>query len=606
MIPGVIVLFVTLLRFAHTWMLKISPPDIYLAKNATLKAQCKINKLAGIQSNDIKFRFTIDKQFAPENHKQNSSDHFKYEVPNSHIRVHNDSLVSITHDVYSPNFTNSVLECYVNDSIFTKSMVHLGDFPHNVTDVSCLVKNWKNMSCEITTSGKNEIFTTYWNYCLSDEIRSAEIKGTLQSGNFFIQENVFNHFKINDTLIMEVFASNLLGDGYKSRFEFPLRNLVVPDPGYLHFNNFSNNYVILLSLDIPKPDEEFVILIEVNCSNMPSTYILKSNASRNSRRILINLSEGHLPASQNCSAFSRLKPLHYGRFSDKSNTVMFRTRDRVPLKNPNIFNSSFEVRQCNRTMCDVDVYFMPLNVQEAQGYVVEYRVKVVRNGKVVRETFHANNGRPFISIENLSREHMREFLVSIEAATGAGYNNTIYTHLMRLNAPFDNYKHHLPSDFLNKSEGSSKPLLLAMHLVVLNDSHVDIVYHLDDESENIFIVWCLYDKSNQRCKNNFSWKQLIETKGVVEFNVPSGYKISEHNFGLQIGSGLQWIKFPCLFIASPESKPGVPFFHDIIRNTSHIVLNVSLPKCSETEAINFPGGYLVEWFDLRKNGWIFH
>lgn len=59
-------------------------------------------------------------------------------------------------------------------------------------------------------------------------------------------------------------------------------------------------------------------------------------------------------------------------------------------------------------------------------------------------------------------------------------------------------------------------------------------------------------------------------------------------------------------IKFPESKPGVPFFHDIIRNTSHIVLSVSLPKCSETEAINFPGAYLVEWFDLRENGWIFH
>lgn len=105
---------------------EISPSDIYLAKNATLEAQCKINKLAGIQSKDIKFRFTIDKQFAPESHKQNSSDHFKYEVPNMNIRVHNDSLVSIKHDVYSPIFTNSVLECYVNDSIFTKSMVHLG------------------------------------------------------------------------------------------------------------------------------------------------------------------------------------------------------------------------------------------------------------------------------------------------------------------------------------------------------------------------------------------------------------------------------------------------------------------------------------------------
>lgn len=148
----------------------------------------------------------------------------------------------------------------------------------------------------------------------------------------------------------------------------------------------------------------------------------------------------------------------------------------------------------------LSIVFKPLNVQEAQGNVVEYRVKLVRNGKVVRETFHANNGMPFISIENLSRERMREFLVSIEAATGAGYNNTIYTHLMRLNAPFDNYKHHLQSDFLNKSEGSSKPLLMAMHLVVLNDSRVDIVYHLDDDSENIFIVWCLYDKSNQRCK----------------------------------------------------------------------------------------------------------
>ena len=144
-------------------------------------------------------------------------------------------------------------------------------------------------------------------------------------------------------------------------------------------------------------------------------------------------------------------------------------------------------------------FFKPLNVEEAQGHVIQYRVKLGRNGKVNRETLHANNGMPFISIESLSRDHMREFLVSIEAATEAGYNNTINTQLMRLNASVDNYK-HFPSEFLNKSEVSSKPLLLAMHLVVLNDSHVDIVYHLDDDSDNIFIVWCLYDKSNQRCK----------------------------------------------------------------------------------------------------------
>ena len=37
----------------------------------------------------------------------------------------------------------------------------------------------------------------------------------------------------------------------------------------------------------------------------------------------------------------------------------------------------------------------------------------------------------------------------------------------------------------------------------------------------------------------------------MEFDVPSGDKISEYNFGLQIGSGLQWIKFPCFFIATP-------------------------------------------------------
>ena len=105
---------------------EIIPSDIYLTKNATLEAQCKIDKLAGIQSRDVKFRFMIDKQFGPESHKQNNSGHFKYEVPNMYIKVHNDSLVSITHNVYSPKFTNSVLECYVNESIYTKSMVLLG------------------------------------------------------------------------------------------------------------------------------------------------------------------------------------------------------------------------------------------------------------------------------------------------------------------------------------------------------------------------------------------------------------------------------------------------------------------------------------------------
>ncbi|ESO06429.1 hypothetical protein HELRODRAFT_160598 [Helobdella robusta] len=578
--------FVNIEKFTFIEEINLNPKDLKLVKGQKLDVNCSLStslssksriSRSGYKSTQLKFAIKMPKKFNSSDSDQLSTSQSAPDeelfttviVPGQNVTIHDGRTANLKYDVEAFQEGNYLLICYLN-KMKTADIFSVGTLPYDVINITCNVLNWSDLICTFVTSGvSSEYITKYNAFIKRSHSDKYEIQATIDSeisktDYKFSIENFVNNGLL-DAVDIYFIGTNIFGQTTSRSFNINLKDVNV-------VNNFTK-----IDATVIKAVRDLKDFTEILSPD-------------NNELVAMEVDETLLPAFSQCSSSVRLKPLNYGLFSEWSNSPSFHTSVRVPLKNPDVEESFYSILKCSCTgrqsSCDVSFYFKPLKLEESRGPVSEYRMNIstqssssstpTGNTKIFLNNTNLHNKLDNLLLSNdccggtaqheqFSGSCGTSLEVTLEAATSAGYNNTIPASLYVI--PFRRCLNS--STFDEKVDDVSVHVQFAPRLfdvVRINETSADIVWsvsgsiteleqHLSDSVDGgqYFIVWCIYDRFTQ-CKDDMSWEKVDNAKKVNIYSFSSSeHEVYNYHFGISRAGGepggTYWMVEHCFFNA---------------------------------------------------------